>query len=335
MAEINRRDMLKIIGASAASLGAAGSWAWAAETKPAGKRKRQGGPRRADLPAKAKKNIKLGIMSSVYAGLPVADAAKRIKDDGFSCVVLEYSFKDARFNPCNPDWAVLKKITTAFDKSGIEIAGLYGYHNVIDPNEANRKRNEQMIGTIINNWQRFGSPIISTETGSFNKTSQFEQDPKNFTEEGYKAAVKAFTNLARAAEKTKAIIAIEGYWKNLICSVDRAEQLFKDVNNPSLKLTMDPCNYYRNEDLPNMDHVLRDMFKRIGPQTVLAHAKDVKATENGGQDLPAAGKGVMDYPLFLRLLTRLDKPMPLIIEHLTIEDVSRARDYVKAQMEKI
>lgn len=320
---MNRRNLLKTAGAAAAAVAMPGTLARAAEVAAA------------DLRAKAKKNLKLGIFTGVYGGLPVDEAARRIREDGFSCVVPQYAFKDVGFDPLNPDWNAVKRMRAAFEKNDLQIVGLYGYHNVIGPDAASKKRNEQFISTIINNWQKLGAPIISTETGTFNEKSQFAEDPKNFTEEGYKAGLEAFTKLARAAEKAKAVIAIEGYWKNLIGSVDRAERLFKDVDSPALKLTMDPCNYYRNEDLPRMDEIMRDMFKRIGKQTVLAHAKDVKAKEDGGQDLPASGLGVLNYPLYLRLLAELDRPMPLIIEHLTIDDVPRARDYVKAQFEKL
>jgi hypothetical protein len=45
--------------------------------------------------------------------------------------------------------------------------------------------------------------------------------------------------------------------------------------------------------------------------------------------------GVLDYPLYLRLLAGLDRELYLAIEHLTMEDVPRARDYVLSQFERI
>ena len=294
-----------------------------------------GASKREELKANARKNLKLGIFTGVYGSLPLDEAARRMKEDGFSCVVLQYGFKDVQFDPAKPDWDVLKKIRAALDKNDLKIVGLYGYYNVIDPNPERRKVGEQRIELLIANWERFGSPVISTETGSFNPQSEFAEDPKNFTEEGYAAVRDRFAQLARAAEKTRAVIAVEAYWKNVIASAERTERLFKDVNSPSLKLTMDPCNYFHNDELPKMDAMLRDIFKRVGRQTAIAHAKDVKATGNGGQDLPAAGLGVLNYPLYLRLLARLDREIPLVIEHLELKDVARARDYVKAQMDQI
>lgn len=329
---IGRRELLKAIGAGATAAGwpgllhaaeAAASAAGAATSTAA-----------ADLKTKAKQNLKLGIFTGVYGHLPLEEAVRRIKEDGFSRVVLQYHFKDVQFDPLSPDFAALNKIIAALGKQEIQVAGLYGYYNVIDPNEERRHAGESRMQMLIENWKRFGSPIISTETGTFNKDSEFAEDPRNYTEEGYRAVRAAFQRIARAAEKSGATVAIEPYWRNIIDGVARAERLFADLKSPALKLTMDPCNYYRNEDLDKVGPMLTEIFTRVGGQTVLAHAKDIKAGEKGS-DTPAPGLGVLDYPLYLRLLAGLDREIPLMIEHLAIEDVKRARDYVLAQMEKI
>jgi hypothetical protein len=44
---------------------------------------------------------------------------------------------------------------------------------------------------------------------------------------------------------------------------------------------------------------------------------------------------VLDYPLFLRLLAELDRPLPLVVEHLRRPDVARARDFVLGNFEQI
>ena len=112
--------------------------------------------------------------------------------------------------------------------------------------------------------------------------------------------------------------------------------MFKDIPSPALKLVMDPCNFYRKADLARMQPMLNDIFQRVGKQTVLAHAKDVKASANADDtELPYAGQGVLDYPLYLRLLAQLDREIYLAVEHLTLPDVPAARDYVLAQFEKI
>ncbi|HSW45669.1 MAG TPA: sugar phosphate isomerase/epimerase [Phycisphaerae bacterium] len=322
-ANMTRRDMLKVFGAAAVAAGTAQG----AETG----RSPQSRP---DLRSKAKKNLKLGIFTSVYGHLTVEEAARKIKEDGFAGVVCDFLFKDIRFDPATPDWEAVRKIRATLERQGIEVAGQFGYYNVVDPHEDKRKWGEARMDLLLREWKRFGSPIVSTETGTFNKESQWKESPENDTEAGYVACREAMKKLAGKAEKAGAVVAIEGYWRNIIGSAERAERLFKEVDSPGLRLTMDPCNYFRNEDLPRMKPILNDLFKRVGRQTVLAHAKDVKAGPNGSET-PAAGRGEMDYPLYLRLLAELDKELWLVVEHLQIDDVARARDYVKAQFDRL
>jgi len=285
-----------------------------------------------DLRAKARKNLKLGVFTSVYAGLPLEEAARRIADDGFHGVVFESGFADFRFDPWAPDWDKARQIMRTLAKHHIKVVGLYGYYNVVDPNPAKRKRGEQRMQVLIKNWKQFDCPIITTETGTLNTQSEWADSPENATEQAYQECRAALEKLVKAAKKTGAVVTIEAYWKNVIGSIARTDRVMRDV--PGLKLTMDPCNYFRKEELSQMDPMLEEMFRTLGKKIVLAHAKDVKASADG-TELPAAGMGVLDYPLYLRLLAGLNREMFLVIEHLTLADVPRARDYVLSQFEKI
>lgn len=288
----------------------------------------------ADWRAKAKKNLRLGITSNIYSGLPLDEAAARIRADGFRSVLTNYAFADVRFDPLAPDWQAAAKIAGAFERHGIEIAAVFGYVNLIDPVPERRRSGDARLEALLTNWKRLGCRNVSTETGTFNPKSPWLDAPENFTEEGYVACRTALEKWARVAEKAGALLSIEAYWRNVIDSIDRAERLFREVPSPALGLVMDPNNYFRKEDLPKMQPMLEEMFRRLGSRIVIAHAKDVKPAPDG-TDLPASGKGVLDYPLFLRLLAQLDRPLDLILEHLTLDDVPRARDFVLAQLDKV
>lgn len=311
----NRREWMKTAGVAAAATAC-------------------GVTARADLRETAKKKIHLAVFTGPYSGLPVTEAAQRIKADGFAGAVCEYSFADARFNPLQPDWALADRISAAFAKEGIKIVGLYGYFNVVHPDAAKRKEGEDRMAFMLANWKRLGSPIVATETGTLNSTSEWAESPENETEAGYQQCRAAVGRLVQLARKSGAVVAIEPYWRNIIGSAERAQRMFKDESSSSLQLIMDPCNYFKKEDLANMGPMLKDIFKRVGKHTALAHAKDVKAAASG-TDLPAAGQGVLDYPLYLRLLAGLDRDLYLALEHLTMEDVKASRNYVLQQFEKI
>jgi sugar phosphate isomerase/epimerase len=308
-----RRTCLKAVAAACLGAGAALS---AGETNP------------------NRNNIGLGIDASIYAQFPLEEAVRRIKADGFQSVLCRYEFADVRFDPMKPDWRAAERIAGCFAKHGVKIAAIFGYVNVVDPNPARRKAGETRLHTLLKNWKRLGCNNVSTETGTFNEKSQWLDAPENYTEEGYRRCREAFRPLAEVAKAAGAVLSIEAYWRNCIDSIDRAERLLRDIDSPGLGLVMDPCNYFRKEDLPKMEPMLKEMFRRLGGWIVVAHAKDVKAAAEG-TDLPAAGRGVLDYPLYLRLLAQLGRPVDLIVEHLTLDDVPRARDFVLGHLNAI
>lgn len=287
----------------------------------------------------APQNLTLGIMSSVYGHMPVAESASRIKADGFGSVICDFAFQDVRFNPLEPDWTAVRTIRNALEGQGLRVASLFGYYNIVDPDVDRRKRGEARMECLLRNHERLGCAIVSTETGTFNRQSEWVDAPENDTEAGYVQCRDALARLARIAEKCGAVVAVEAYWQNVIRTIERAERLMHEVNSPALKIVMDPCNYYRKDDLAQMRPMLEAMFRALGDQIVIAHAKDVKGTaaadDPHGTELPAAGQGVLDYPLYLSLLATLGRPIDLVVEHLTLADVPRARDFVKGQLAAI
>jgi sugar phosphate isomerase/epimerase len=314
---LHRRDWLKVLGASGVGL-LASAQSRASE----------------DLRSKARKNLKLGIMSNVYADLPLAEAEWQIKADGFTGVVTDFTFADLRFDPLEPDWTAAAKIVSTLERSGIEIVGLFGYYNVVDPDARRRKLGEARMEALLTQGKRLGCSLVSTETGTFNARSEWLEAPENQTERGYLQCKAALEKHARTAEKHGAVLTIEPYWRNIIGSVERAERLFREVNSPALRLVMDPCNYFRKEVLPRMKPILNAMFARLGDRISIAHAKDVRPA-GADVDFPAAGQGVLDYPLYLRLLAGLDRPLLLAVEHLRRPEVPRVRDFVKAKFEEV
>ncbi len=161
-----------------------------------------------ELRARARKNLKLGIMSSVSGDLPVEEAARQIKADGFSNVVCDFAFADVHFNPLEPDWAAAHKVVSSLERAGIEIVSLFGYYNVVDPDVNRRKLGEARIEALLSSGNRLGCRLVSTETGTFSSQSEWESAPENQTEQGYLQCKSALEKHARFAEKHGAVLAI-------------------------------------------------------------------------------------------------------------------------------
>jgi len=312
---ITRRQCLKIAGVTMV-----GAWTLPVEAK--------------HLWTKAKENFRLGIFANIYRKLPLEEAAARIKTDGLRSVITDFNFADVRFNPAAPDWDAVKKVRASLDRQELAVAGLYGYYNMVAPDAEARRKGRERMEFLLANWKQFGSPHVTTETGTFTTKADKGDSPKNASEEGYQELKREVAELVKLAEKSGAVINIEVSWRQVIGTIARVERLLSDVPSPSLKVTLDPANFFRPQDLPNTKPMLEEMFRKLGPQIVLAHAKDVRVAGDK-LEYPPAGQGMIDYPTYLSLLAQLNRPIDLVLEYLKIEDVSRTVAFLRGVMDKL
>ncbi|MCX6909132.1 MAG: sugar phosphate isomerase/epimerase [Verrucomicrobia bacterium] len=312
---ITRRHCLKIAGITMV-----GAWTVPAEAK--------------HLWTKARKNFRLGIFANVYRKLPLEEATAKIKADGLRSVITDFNFADVRFNPAAPDWDAVKKVRASLDRQELAVAGLYGYYNMVAPDAEVRRKGRERMEFLLANWKQFGSPHVTTETGTFTTKADKGDSPKNASEEGYQDLKREVAELVKLAGKSGAVINIEVSWRQVIGTIERVERLLREISSPGLKVTLDPANFFRPQDLPNTKPMLEEMFRRLGPQIVIAHAKDVRVTGDK-LEYPPAGQGMIDYLTYLSLLAQLDRPTDLVLEYLKPEDVSRTVAFLRGVIDKL
>jgi sugar phosphate isomerase/epimerase len=107
---------------------------------------------------------------------------------------------------------------------------------------------------------------------------------------------------------------------NVVDSAHKARRLIDELGSPALKVVMDPANIFHTGELPRMREMLEEAFSLLGQDIALAHAKDLDHDGDAGH-LPA-GKGILDYPLYLDLLQRSGFTGALILHGLREEDVA-------------
>jgi sugar phosphate isomerase/epimerase len=175
--------------------------------------------------------------------------------------------------------------------------------------------------------------------------------PRNKTEEGFEECREVISDLAQTAYDHGAVFLLETYVNNVVGSVEETVRMFAQVDHPGLGLLMDPTNYFEAHNIDRMDQVLNQVFDTLTDKIRIAHAKDVKRSGSdksekhadiGDQDahegltfrgvgeieLPAPGLGSLNYDLYLKRLSEKHPNIPVIIEHLTEDDVPRAKTFL-------
>ena len=102
---------------------------------------------------------------------------------------------------------------------------------------------------------------------------------------------------------------------------------------------LDPVNFINTPaKLYDNAALLRECFAQLGPHIRAVHAKDIvlepRLTVHLDEVRP--GLGVLDYPVLLREVDRLDPDMPLLVEHLGSDaDYAAAVAHVRGVAESL
>lgn len=115
--------------------------------------------------------------------------------------------------------------------------------------------------------------------------------------------------------------------------LDEARLKRLNLRSPRLKVVMDGANIFHAGELPSMRPILEEAVDLLGPDIVLAHAKDLSCDGEAGQE--AAGTGLLDYPLYLSLLPRAGCEGALILHSLSEAQTSAAVTFLRSTLTAI
>jgi sugar phosphate isomerase/epimerase len=130
------------------------------------------------------------------------------------------------------------------------------------------------------------------------------------------------------AEQHGVTLAFEPEHNNVVDDAAAGRRLLSELDSPTLKAIIDPANLFPGGGLAHQSDTLREAFELLGDELVLAHAKDVGADGT----IAAAGRGDLDYDLYVALLRELDRDVPLILHGLAEAEVASSRRFVQAAL---
>ncbi|MBI3969858.1 MAG: sugar phosphate isomerase/epimerase [Chloroflexi bacterium] len=277
--------------------------------------------------------MQLGIFSDVITGRDPEEVAAKTRALGFETVQLRLNVPGVDLSPEGISERDASRVRHAFESEGIGICALAAYTNLTHPDPERRRRNLDGFENRIRWARAFGTNVAATETGAFNRQSEWEADPYNDTEDAWREFLDILAPCVREAEAHDAVIALEAYVENVINTAARARAAVEHFGPAHVQIVMDPNNYFTPAMLERQDEVLHDVFAQVGDYIAIAHAKDVRPVPGQRKcALPRAGTGVLNWPLFVRLLRQTGFDGALVIEHLKEPEVEETRDFVRAQL---
>ncbi len=259
--------------------------------------------------------MQIGIFSHVFERTTFAEELDAVQMQGLTCMQFDLSSAGAGPWPDRIDPALFAQVREAFRAHDVTISALHATFNMIHPEPEARKAGLVWLRELALICEPLGTSVLTLCTGSRDLHSMWRRHPDNDTPEAWNDLLQTMEKALVLTEETGVTLAFEPEVNNVVDSARKARLLIDTLGSPRLKVVMDGANIFHSGELPQMTAILEEAVGLLGPDIVLAHAKDLDHDGDAGH--LAAGAGLLDYPLYLSLLKRAGFTGALILHGLT------------------
>lgn len=272
----------------------------------------------------------LGILLTTYKSGTLEECLGYAKDQGLACVQVAMSNVGLEELPDEIPADIPGRIRREAANRGLSIASVQGLFNMCHPDAAQRELGLRRLRVLAGVCAEIGTSSVHICTGTRNTESMWRRHPDNNTPEAWRDSVACIRKATEIAREANVVLAFEPEVNNVVDSALKSRRLMDEIGSPHLKVTFDPANIFHAGDLPRMTEVLEEAFELVGDDIQLAHAKDLDRDGDAGHK--AAGEGLLDYDLYMRLLQKHRFSGPLLLHGLTREQVPGCVAFLRAKL---
>lgn len=277
--------------------------------------------------------MQLGIFAKTFAGVDFEQGFAAIKRHGLDCLQFNFSCAGLPTLPEAIDPGLLSQIRSALEGHSLKMAAVSGTGNLIHPNLKERAKCLANLRNVIGACPALGAPVTTLCTGTREPADMWRGHPENHSPDAWRDLVRSLAEILPVASENGVYLGVEPEPANVIDSAPRARQLLDEMNSPWLKVVFDAANLLEPQTLARQDIILAEALDLLGPDIVVAHAKDLAA--NGSRAHVPAGLGGVDYELYLTLLQKTGFKGPVILHNLAEPDVSSAVAFLRKVLHNV
>ena len=233
----------------------------------------------------------------------------------------------------------LTEIRAAFAEANILLAeyGAYGI-NLLDTDPALRQQNRDEICRRLEYADRAGARCCVIHGGSYETGGWGKPNPLNFSEHAFEETVNMVQAIVDSVQPAHAQLVMETEKYVFPDNPDLYQRLVRAIDRPAFGVHLDPVNIVSNPRLFYQNGAfVADCFAKLGAHIVSCHSKDVTTVDQYPYHITETytGAGVLDYGVYLAELAKLNADVPLMIEHLTSEQLPKAVDFLRRKAEAV
>jgi sugar phosphate isomerase/epimerase len=235
----------------------------------------------------------LGIFTKTFLRPTLEENLEAVRSHGLGVVQYNLACAGLPSLPERIEPHLARQVGAATASRRITIAAVSGTFNMIDPVRERRDAGMRRLGQLAGACALLGTKIITLCTGTRDPDDMWRGHPANCRPDAWADLLTAMERALLIAEEHDLWLAVEPETANVVDSPARARRLLDELRSSRVKIIIDPANLFHAQDLPHQRAILTAAFDLLGPDMVLAHAKDVRVV-GGTVHHVTAGTGVLD-----------------------------------------
>jgi sugar phosphate isomerase/epimerase len=283
------------------------------------------------------------VVSEVRIGVFAKTFSRPSQEEVFDALA-GHGLRETQFNmsvaglpsmPNEIDPTLADRVRGATTDRNIAVVAVSGTFNMIHPDPEVRRDGLRRLGVLAGACERLGTSTVTLCTGTRDPEDMWRRHPDNATPEAWLDLLSTMQEALETAEEHGVTLALEPEIGNVVDSAEKGRRLLDEMRSPRLKVVMDAANLFDAEDparrLSRSEQILVEAFELLGDDIVIIHAKDVRASG----EVVAAGKGDLDYGLYLKHLSEAGYDGPLVMHGLAEEEVEGSLAFLRGKLAEV
>ena len=275
-------------------------------------------------------SMRLGIFAKTFARARFEDVLDAVASHGLQYIQFNFSCVGLPTLPERVAPELISQVRRDCEARGIEIAGVSGTFNMIDPNERTRRERLSRLSVLAQATRELGCNLITLCTGTRDPEDMWRAHPENSSAQAWLDLRRSMEEAIAIAERHDVLLGIEPETGNVVSSTRKARQLLDELPSRCMKIIVDPANLIHRGESRTMRDIISEVFQLLGTDIIMAHAKEL--AHDGSTGNLAPGRGVLDWNFYFDTLARVNFTGPVVIHGLPEADVSHAVRFLRSKL---
>jgi sugar phosphate isomerase/epimerase len=274
--------------------------------------------------------MQLGIFAKTFSRPSFAETLDAVAAHGLRCIHFNFTSVGLPTLPERTEPQVIAGIRDACVKRAIEVAGVSGTFNLIDPDVTSRRERLARLPVLARATRELGCELITLCTGTRDPEDMWRAHRDNDSPGAWRDLLRSMEQVIAVAEEHGIWLGVEPETGNVVSSARKARQLLDELHSSRVKIVIDPANLFHAGQVERIRETMQEAFQLLGTDIVMAHAKELAGNGASGNLVP--GRGVIDWNYYFGVLMRMDFRGAMILHGLAEAEVPQGVRFLRSKL---